>query len=182
MCASLDAPRQGGYVLQPVVEFNGLVADDWDFVAWNCCPAGAVVHAEPLDGLSPGDVVTGAVTRRGGAGGADVFVISSEFGGRWSNLTADMTAVARSEDWTADWAEAKFESYYVTDCAQLPAGDMAFGDVRLATDGATDYAAGVPWTIGFEATDAAFAAPNCSGYATATRGGLEVVIGFADAH
>ena len=25
---------QGGYVLQPVVEWNGLVADDWDLVSW----------------------------------------------------------------------------------------------------------------------------------------------------
>ena len=94
---------QGGYVLQPVVEFNGLIPGDFDLVSWNCCPAGAVVHSDVLDGIRPGDQVTGVVTRL--EEDKDVFLISSTrtSDGVSSNLTADMTHV--DGDWTATWAE-----------------------------------------------------------------------------
>ena len=92
-------------MLQPVVEWNGLVDNDWDLVSWNCCPAGALVHADVIDGINPGDEVVGIVSRE--QEGKDVFMIASGKDGVWSNLTADMTEVA---GWEANWAEVKFES------------------------------------------------------------------------
>ena len=75
---------------------------------------------------------------------------------------------------TANWAEAKFESYYVTDCKQLPPNMISFTDIKLLTDGSTDYSRSVPWSAGYVTTDPAFRTVNCSGYASAQNEQIEI--------
>ena len=48
-------------MLQPVLEFNGLQRNDWDFVSWNCCPAGYVTHSDILTGMKEGDKLIGII-------------------------------------------------------------------------------------------------------------------------
>lgn len=97
---------QGGAVLQPVLEWNGLVAGDFDISSWNCCPAGYVVHSDPVGGLRPGDVLLGSV--RQSAADNDVFTVTSTLARAGvppvtTSLAADMRGVA---GWKPQWAEA----------------------------------------------------------------------------
>lgn len=163
---------QGGYVLQPVIEFNGLIHNDFDFVSWNCCPSGVTVHSTPLSGIKPGSQLYGAVNR---VGKSQIFEIISQFGQKSSNLKADMS----SYKWTANWAEFKSESYFVTDCAQFPAGQITFKDIKLVTtDGQTHNP--IPWKEGYETTASGFTRANCSG-TTKNVGNDEVYIEYHDA-
>jgi len=163
---------QGGYVLQPVIEFNGLIRNDFDFVSWNCCPSGVTVHSTPLTGIRPGSNLFGAVNR---IGKSKVFEIISEFNGKSSNLRADMS----SYQWTANWAEFKSESYYVTDCTQFPAGQITFKNINLITTDGQRHDP-IPWKEGYETTAKGFNHPNCSG-TTKNVGGNEVHIQYPDA-
>ena len=81
-------------------------------------------------------------------------------------------------DWSATWAEAKWESYYVTDCSQVPSDPIVFKDVELLTSGDTDYTESISWTVGFETTDDDIKDPYCQGYVRSADSGLEVDIGF----
>ena len=51
---------QGPTVLQPVLEFNGIMPGVFDAASWNCCPAGMAWYSFPLP-ASPGDLIVGGM-------------------------------------------------------------------------------------------------------------------------
>ena len=111
---------QGGAVLQPVAEFNGLQRGEWDYVSWNCCPSGYVTHSDVLTGMQEGDTLVGTMSR---PANSMVFNIVSTWipasGGPTQSvsLKADMAGVA---NWKPQWAEVIHEAYSVTSCQQVP--------------------------------------------------------------
>ena len=94
-------------MLQPVLEWNGLLDGAYDISSWNCCPAGFVTHSEPMGGLVEGDVLFGSVTQS--ASDNDVFTITSTLlrpGAPPAStvLGADMRSVS---GWRPNWAEVR---------------------------------------------------------------------------
>jgi hypothetical protein len=174
---------QGGAVLQPVLEWNGLLPGDYDLVSWNCCPAGYVVHSPVIGGLAEGDVMYGEVSQS--PAGDNVFNITSTLlrGGvpvKTVSLGADMRNVS---GWEPTWAEAIAETYFVTGCEQLPCGakpPMAdFATVALTTTDAPDGLADIPWSHFYEVEGGT--APKeaiCAGAATPGANGLAATIAF----
>lgn len=172
-------------MLQPVLEWNGLTAGGWDLVSWNCCPAGYVVHSEPLTGLREGDALYGEVSQAAPPGDDDVFTVVSSHapagGGpaQRVSLTADMRGVG---GWAPTWAEAVAETYFVTGCEQLPCGGAppmaAFAGMSLVTTASPPPGgvAPIPWSPAYEVDGApAPAAPICGGAASGGKAGSAVI-------
>jgi hypothetical protein len=44
-------------IIQPVLTYTSA----WSFASWNCCPSGQSNEATPIQGVAPGDVVSGYV-------------------------------------------------------------------------------------------------------------------------
>ena len=183
---------QGGAVLQPVLELNGLHAGAYDGVSWACCAGGMAWYSFPLAAL-PGERVEGSIVRVSGAevGSAAQYVYrtvtavrSAARGYAATTLYSDMSDGERG--WAPTWAEVVQESYFVTACGQLPCGGAgAFSELRLATAPAglpySESAARVaavaapPWSVSYEIEDAAApAAPVCRGAASAAPGAADV--------
>ena len=57
---------QGGAVLQPVMELNGLMPHAYDAVSWNCCMGNMAWYSFPLIAL-PGETISGEIVRVSGA-------------------------------------------------------------------------------------------------------------------
>lgn len=131
-----------------------------------------MVHSDPITDVRPGDTLVGSVAQP--SADNDAFVITSELrrGGAHVNATtllADMTHVG---GWAPQWAELIEESYFVTDCRQLPCGSAsppmaAFAKVALATTDAPGGVASVPWTPFYEVEGVGRdpGAPICGGAA-----------------
>lgn len=174
---------QGGAVLQPVLELNGLAPREYDAVSWACCASGMAWYSFPLPAL-PGEEIVGSIVRVSGAevdAADDLYVYQTATGVRSAArgyhetlLYSDMSG-ASTPGWSPYWAEVVQESYFVTACADLPCGAGAFADVRVSVAPAglrynatqpVDVAA-VPWSRSYEIEGAAAPANAvCGGAAT----------------
>lgn len=174
---------QGGAVLQPVLELNGLAPREYDAVSWACCAAGMAWYSFPLPAL-PGEGIVGSIVRVSGAevGAADDLYVyetvtgvrSAARGDHDTRLFSDMSG-AGTPGWAPDWAEVVQESYFVTACADLPCGAGAFADVHVSlapaglrfNDTVPADVAAVPWSRAYEIEGAAAPANAvCAGAAT----------------
>lgn len=173
---------QGGAVLQPVLELNGLMPGAYDGVSWACCAAGMAWYSFPLVAL-PGEEIVGDIVRVSGAevgaeGEPYVYVTltgvrSAARGYEETRLYSAMDAAGPG--WEPTWAEVVQESYFVTDCRNLPCGGAgAFADVRVATAPAgrpfnetrPTIVDAVPWSATYEIEGAAAPRhPVCNGSA-----------------
>lgn len=117
---------QGGAVLQPVLEFNGLAgARAYDAVSWNCCPGNMSWYSFPLAAF-PGELFIGSIARVAsevGPGSGYTFetvstIVSPSRGTHTTRLYSNMSLAGAG--WTPQWAEVVQESYFVTRCDQLP--------------------------------------------------------------
>jgi len=135
---------QGGAVLQPVLELNGLCGPRaWGAVSWVCCPGGYVWHSDPLL-AQPGDGVEGAIVRVDGAAlGAPnstyAFEVTTTLtpragGAPEATVLRAVMDGAGGEPWAPTWAEVVQESYFVTRCDALPCAPAgAFARLALET-------------------------------------------------
>lgn len=186
---------QGPTVLQPVLEFNGLMPGVYDAASWNCCPAGMAWHSTPLP-AAPGDLVVGGMiqvagwNRSGaaalaGAGGPYTFVTETTVvsaGGRVTatSLTSDM---APEPGWNPTWAEAIFESWFATRCEHFPCGGYSLADVLLSVTRAggplnVTPVTPVPWAPFYEVENTTTPGSPVCGGATSVPADGSVDIAF----
>lgn len=130
---------QGPTVLQPVLELNGLMQKTYDAVSWNCCPSGMAWYSFPLF-AQPGDVITGSINRIDGnkfdinLTGLYVYetitaVTSTSRGFHETRLVSAMSL--DEETWIPNWAEIIQESYFITNCSQLPCFNSSFFNINI---------------------------------------------------
>jgi hypothetical protein len=184
---------QGGAVLQPVMELNGLVPRSYDAVSWMCCQAGMAWYSFPLIAL-PGETVVGEIVRVSGeeVGAQDSLYVYLTVTGvrsaaRGYSETRLFSAMTEGDaGWVPDWAEVVQESYFVTSCARLPCGAGAFADLAVATaqkglpfNETTPSAAAPQWAVSYEAeNDADPGAPVCGGNASFSAAAATAAVTF----
>jgi hypothetical protein len=131
---------QGPTVLQPVLELNGLMPGVYDAASWNCCPAGMAWHSTPLP-AQPGDTIVGgivqvaAVAEGGTSARAHAAAPTYSFvtnttvksAGGESHSTTLYSDMDAEPGWAPTFAEAIFESYFVTRCDQFPCSSRSSG-------------------------------------------------------
>jgi hypothetical protein len=183
---------QGPSVLQPVLEYNGLMPRSFDGVSWNCCPGGMAWYSFPLIAL-PGETIVGVIQRVDGAaiGAQDSLYVYETITGvlsaeRGYQETILYSALSRDEPgWIPNWAEIVQESYFVTSCDRLPCSPPAgaFSNVSVSIApaevpfGELSPADVVPvplppWSVSYEVEGASGQRPVCSGAASAPTAGL----------
>ena len=188
---------QGGAVLQPVMELNGLMPGAYDAVSWQCCSAGMAWYSFPLPAL-PGEAIDGTIVRVSGAEvGAEgsLYVYETRTAvrsaARGEHATVLYSAMTRDGDpnWAPTWAEIVQESYFVTSCTRLPCGAGTFTDVSVSTapaglpfaEAAAQAAvvASVPWSPAYEIERAAAPpSPVCGGAASFDNATATAVVSF----
>ena len=129
-------------VLQPVLTYNNPAQSGrggWEFVAWNCCPAGHAFYATAVDVPAPASgaaapSLTGAIAKQ--ADGSYTVSATNSDTGQMSSLRSTDDNDGLVDGW--NWMEAVLEVYNVTSCAGYARGDWAFTNmVATLSGGAT---------------------------------------------
>ena len=185
---------QGGAVLQPVMELNGLMPHAYDAVSWNCCMGNMAWYSFPLIAL-PGETISGEIVRVSGAevDAADSLYVYATVTGvssaaRGTQQTVLYSAMRQGDaSWVPDWAEIVQESYFVTSCPRLPCGAGAFANLRLATapgglpfnETTPTFNGSVPWSPSYEVDRASPPGqPVCGGAATYSDAAATASVSF----
>lgn len=127
---------QGPTVLQPVLEWNGLIPQAYDAVSWNCCPGSMAWHSKPIE-VKPGETLDGEIVRVSGAevnASDSMYTFLTRTAVRDGSETLLYSAMSAGEaGWAPTWAEVVQESYFVTSCDRLPCTGGEFASVRVST-------------------------------------------------
>eukprot|EP00747_Dinoflagellata_sp_TGD_P183856 gnl/TRDRNA2_/TRDRNA2_39025_c0_seq1.p1 gnl/TRDRNA2_/TRDRNA2_39025_c0~~gnl/TRDRNA2_/TRDRNA2_39025_c0_seq1.p1 ORF type:complete len:342 (+),score=49.39 gnl/TRDRNA2_/TRDRNA2_39025_c0_seq1:42-1067(+) len=145
-------------VLQPVLGWNGFGTSNWTFASWNCCPAGHVHYATPVN-VSTGDSLFGSLDNTGGTG---YTVVSRAANGKESILKSN-------DEVAQNMPLLSLETYNVDqDCALLPKSGMKLADLKAEpaiswdSDSPQGWAlTACNWTVGFDG-DSLVASPPTS--------------------
>jgi len=102
--------------LQPVMEFNGVLSNQYDIVSFNCCPAGVLTHG-PAVPVQPGDRIESSVTREGNSSMFGIFTYLKGKGDPCSPSTCSYLRAEMVKD--MGYASFNTETYAVSKCDEL---------------------------------------------------------------